>query len=167
MVLRDFPGLLVLAVDLSHVGPRFGDTPLTRTLAEEARRRDLGFLERLAEGEPEAALAFLGANPTRIDGVEVVASLLPSSGKGRGRSWPTAWTRGPHPKRRGGGHPGPLKSPRFGTTRRPGRRTARAPFLGAPLWERARKVGGQARRGLRESLLARGVQAFTHDKGVA
>lgn len=77
MVLRDFPGLLVLAVDLSHVGPRFGDTPLTRTLAEEARRRDLGFLERLAEGEPEAALAFLGANPTRIDGVEVVASLLP------------------------------------------------------------------------------------------
>jgi len=77
VVLRDFPGLLVLAVDLSHVGPRFGDTPLTRTLAEEARRRDLGFLERLAEGEPEAALAFLGANPTRIDGVEVVASLLP------------------------------------------------------------------------------------------
>ncbi|BCZ86814.1 MEMO1 family protein [Thermus thermophilus] len=77
VVLRDFPGLLVLAVDLSHVGPRFGDTPLTRTLAEEARRRDLGFLERLAEGEPEAALAFLGANPTRIDGVEVVGSLLP------------------------------------------------------------------------------------------
>lgn len=27
VVLRDFPGLLVLAVDLSHVGPCFGDTP--------------------------------------------------------------------------------------------------------------------------------------------
>ncbi len=77
VAMRDFPGLLVLAVDLSHVGPRFGDPPLTRPLAEEARRRDLGFLQRLAEGEPEAALAFLGANPTRIDGVEVVASLLP------------------------------------------------------------------------------------------
>ncbi|ADW21570.1 AmmeMemoRadiSam system protein B [Thermus scotoductus] len=77
VVRKDYPGLLVLAVDLSHVGPRFGDPPLSRTLAAEARRRDLGFLERLAEGEPEAALAFLGANPTRIDGVEVVASLLP------------------------------------------------------------------------------------------
>jgi len=77
VVQRDYPGLLVLAVDLSHVGPRFGDGPLTRSLAAEARRRDLGFLERLSQGEPEAALAFLGPNPTRIDGVEVVASLLP------------------------------------------------------------------------------------------
>jgi len=77
VVLRDFPGLLVLAVDLSHVGPRFGDKPLSRPLAEEARRRDLGFLERLAQGEPEAALAHLGANPTRVDAVEVVASLSP------------------------------------------------------------------------------------------
>ncbi|WP_167764490.1 AmmeMemoRadiSam system protein B [Thermus tengchongensis] len=77
VVLRDFPGLLVLAVDLSHVGPRFGDKPLSRPLAEEARKRDLGFLERLAQGEPEAALAFLGGNPTRVDAVEVVASLIP------------------------------------------------------------------------------------------
>ncbi|MDM7323850.1 MAG: AmmeMemoRadiSam system protein B, partial [Thermus sp.] len=77
VVLRDYPGLLVLAVDLSHVGPRFGDPPLSPTLAEEARRRDLGFLERLSRGEPEAALAHLGNNPTRIDGVEVVRSLAP------------------------------------------------------------------------------------------
>ncbi len=77
MVQRDYPGLLVLAVDLSHVGPRFGDGPLTRSLAAEARRRDLGFLERLAQGEPEAALAVLGGNPTRVDAVEVVASLSP------------------------------------------------------------------------------------------
>lgn len=77
VVLKDFPGLLVLAVDLSHVGPRFGDEPLSRSLAEEARRRDQGFLERLAQGEPEAALAHLGANPTRVDAVEVVASLVP------------------------------------------------------------------------------------------
>jgi hypothetical protein len=59
------------------VGPRFGDEPLSRPLAEEARRRDLGFLERLAQGEPEAALAFLGENPTRIDATEVVGSLAP------------------------------------------------------------------------------------------
>ncbi|MFN4072052.1 MAG: AmmeMemoRadiSam system protein B [Thermus sp.] len=77
VVLKDHPGLLVLAVDLSHVGPRFGDQPLSRSLAEEARRRDLGFLERLAQGEPEAALAFLGENPTRVDAVEVVKSLAP------------------------------------------------------------------------------------------
>ncbi|WP_234554391.1 AmmeMemoRadiSam system protein B [Thermus caliditerrae] len=77
VVLKDFPGLLVLAVDLSHVGPRFGDKPFSRPLAEEARKRDLGFLERLAQGEPEAALAFLGGNPTRVDAVEVVASLIP------------------------------------------------------------------------------------------
>ncbi|WP_243090830.1 AmmeMemoRadiSam system protein B [Thermus neutrinimicus] len=77
VVLKDHPGLLVLAVDLSHVGPRFGDQPLSRSLAEEARRRDLGFLERLAQGEPEAALAFLGGNPTRVDAVEVVKSLAP------------------------------------------------------------------------------------------
>lgn len=85
LVLRDYPGLLVLAVDLSHVGPRFGDPPLSRTLAEEARRRDLGFLKRLAQGEPEAALAHLGANPTRIDAVEVVKSLasLLAGRKGR------------------------------------------------------------------------------------
>gem|GEM_PF-5500993 len=38
---------------------------------------DLGFLERLAQGEPEAALAFLGENPTRIDATEVVGSLAP------------------------------------------------------------------------------------------
>ncbi|WP_243029474.1 AmmeMemoRadiSam system protein B [Thermus altitudinis] len=77
VVLRDYPGLLVLAVDLSHVGPRFGDPPLSRPLAEEARRRDLGFLEKLAQGEVEAALAHLGANPTRVDAVEVVRSLAP------------------------------------------------------------------------------------------
>ncbi|MCS7219502.1 MAG: AmmeMemoRadiSam system protein B [Thermus sp.] len=77
VVLRDYPGLLVLAVDLSHVGPRFGDPPLSRSLAEEARKRDLGFLEGLAQGEPEAALARLGANPTRLDATEVVASLAP------------------------------------------------------------------------------------------
>jgi Predicted dioxygenase len=77
VVLKDHPGLVVLAVDLSHVGPRFGDEPLSRPLAEEARRRDLGFLERLAQGEPEAALAFLGENPTRIDATEVVGSLAP------------------------------------------------------------------------------------------
>lgn len=77
VVRKDYPGLLVLAVDLSHVGPRFGDPPLSRTLAAEARRRDLGFLERLAQGEPEAALAVLGGNPTRVDAVEVVASLSP------------------------------------------------------------------------------------------
>ncbi len=77
MVLRDYPGLLVLAVDLSHVGPRFGDPPLARPLAEEARRRDQGFLERLAQGRPQAALAHLGANPTRVDAVEVVATLAP------------------------------------------------------------------------------------------
>jgi len=76
-VLSEHPGLLVLAVDLSHVGPRFGDKPLSRPLAEEARRRDLGFLGRLAQGEPEAALAHLGANPTRVDATEVVASLSP------------------------------------------------------------------------------------------
>lgn len=77
LVLKDHPGLVVLAVDLSHVGPRFGDGPFSRPLAEEARRRDLGFLERLAQGEPEAALAVLGGNPTRVDAVEVVASLTP------------------------------------------------------------------------------------------
>ncbi|TBH21961.1 AmmeMemoRadiSam system protein B [Thermus thermamylovorans] len=77
VVLRDYPGLLVLAVDLSHVGPRFGDQPFSRPLAEEARRRDLGFLEWLAQGKPEGALAHLGANPTRVDAVEVVASLSP------------------------------------------------------------------------------------------
>ncbi len=78
VVLGEYPGLVVLAVDLSHVGPRFGDPPLGRPLAEEARQRDLGFLERLAQGEPEAALAFLGPNnPTRIDATEVVASLAP------------------------------------------------------------------------------------------
>ncbi|MCH1928467.1 MEMO1 family protein, partial [Shewanella sp. C31] len=42
VVQGDFPGLLVLAVDLSHVGPRFGDAPLSRPLAQEARRRDRG-----------------------------------------------------------------------------------------------------------------------------
>ena len=75
MVLKDHPGLVVLAVDLSHVGPRFGDKPFSRPLAAEARRRDLGFLERLAQGKPEEALGHVGANPTRIDAVEVVASL--------------------------------------------------------------------------------------------
>ncbi len=77
VVLAEHPGLLALAVDLSHVGPRFGDPPFSRPLAEEARRRDLGFLGRLAQGEPEAALAHLGANPTRVDATEVVASLSP------------------------------------------------------------------------------------------
>ncbi len=77
LLLKERPGLLVLAVDLSHVGPRFGERPLDLGLAEEARRRDRGFLERLAEGKPQEALAYLGPNPTRIDGVEVVASLLP------------------------------------------------------------------------------------------
>ncbi|GGN00618.1 MEMO1 family protein [Thermus composti] len=77
VVLKERPGLLVLAVDLSHVGPRFGDPPLSPPLAQEARRRDLGFLEKLAQGEPEAALAHLGRNPTRLDALEVVASLSP------------------------------------------------------------------------------------------
>lgn len=85
MVLKDHPGLVVLAVDLSHVGPRFGDKPFSRPLAEEARRRDLGFLERLAQGEPEAALAFLGGNATRVDAVEVVASLSPLLSGRRGQ----------------------------------------------------------------------------------
>lgn len=77
VLLEEKPGLVVLAVDLSHVGPRFGDPPLARPLAERARRQDLGFLEALAQGKPEAALGHLGSNPTRIDAVEVVASLAP------------------------------------------------------------------------------------------
>ncbi|AFV75981.1 AmmeMemoRadiSam system protein B [Thermus oshimai] len=77
VLMGEFPGLLVLAVDLSHVGPRFGDRPLDPALAEAAREKDLGFLERLARGEAEGALAHLGRNPTRIDAVEVAATLLP------------------------------------------------------------------------------------------
>ncbi len=77
VLLEEKPGLLVLAVDLSHVGPRFGDPPLSPALAQEARRRDQGFLKALAEGRAHEALALLGGNPTRLDATEVVGSLLP------------------------------------------------------------------------------------------
>lgn len=77
VLLPDYPGLVVLAVDLSHVGPRFGDRPLDPALAEEARGRDVGFLEGLIRGEAPLALGRLGHNPTRVDAVEVVATALP------------------------------------------------------------------------------------------
>lgn len=76
-LLGERPGLVVLAVDLSHVGPRFGDPPLSPALAQEARRRDRGFLEALAQGRAGQGLALLGQNPTRVDATEVVGSLLP------------------------------------------------------------------------------------------
>ena len=53
-----------------------GALALLKTLPQVASARLQG-RSVVFEGEPEAALAFLGANPTRIDGVEVVASLLP------------------------------------------------------------------------------------------
>lgn len=68
VVLRDYPGLLVLAVDLSHVGPRFGDPPLSPTLAEEARRRDLGFLERLSRGNRKPPWPIWEITPPALTG---------------------------------------------------------------------------------------------------
>ena len=80
--LQDWPAFLVLAVDLSHVGPRFGDAPFAPPLAQRARGKDLAFLQALAQGQPEEALGLLGQNPTRIDAVEVVRSVRKALPKG-------------------------------------------------------------------------------------
>ncbi|MGQ9753492.1 MAG: AmmeMemoRadiSam system protein B [Thermaceae bacterium] len=82
--LKDRPAFLVLAVDLSHVGPRFGDEPFSPSLAQRARGKDTLFLQALAAGKPEEAVAGLGHNPTRIDAVEVVRlaqKALPKGGE--------------------------------------------------------------------------------------
>lgn len=82
--LKDRPAFLVLAVDLSHVGPRFGDPPFSPPLARAARQKDLAFLQALAGGRPMEAVLALGQNPTRIDAVEVVraaAKALPPRGE--------------------------------------------------------------------------------------
>ncbi len=84
LLLKDRPSFLVLAVDLSHVGPRFGDAPFSLPVAKRAREKDLGFLQALAQGRPDEALWSLGQNPTRIDAVEVVRAArkaLPPGGE--------------------------------------------------------------------------------------
>ncbi len=66
---REAPFFPLLAVDLSHVGGRFGHGGIERNLKETAERTDRGYLEALAQGAFEEAFERLAAreNPTYID----------------------------------------------------------------------------------------------------
>lgn len=91
---KSHPFFPLLAVDLSHVGGRFGHGPINRALADRARRTDLSYLRQLARGEFEAAFQDLKAqqNQTHID---ALGSALAASRVIRGQGELLAYTLSP------------------------------------------------------------------------
>ena len=83
------PTVMVAGVDLSHIGPRFGDDrEATPAWAEEIRRRDLTTLTQLAEGNREAFVreTVSEGNDRRICGFGALYSLLSLIAPARGQA---------------------------------------------------------------------------------
>jgi AmmeMemoRadiSam system protein B len=75
----DRPVCVVGGVDLSHVGPRFGDAePVGPALAAQARAFDLGALERVVAGDAEGFWRIVAAdgNRRRVCGLGAIYTVL-------------------------------------------------------------------------------------------
>lgn len=82
------PTLIVAGVDLSHLGPRFGDPgEVSASRAEEIGRRDRATLERLATGDAAGFVAEIlrEGNDRRLCGFGALYALLALLGPTRGR----------------------------------------------------------------------------------
>ncbi|MFA0750979.1 MAG: hypothetical protein SLRJCFUN_001382, partial [Candidatus Fervidibacter sp.] len=83
----DEPVTLVVSVDLSHVGQRFGDRqPITAATLRWLEAKDCQFLQLIAEGDAEGAIAFLQRedNARRVDAYPAVYVALKVLGEVKG-----------------------------------------------------------------------------------
>ena len=152
VVLKDHPGLVVLAVDLSHVGPRFGDEPRTRSCAALAWLRGPQVRGRAPEPPPGGGGQAAGpglsgaARPGRARGRLGLPGgkphphrrhrgggkpRPPPPGQARGGPGPPPGPRGPHLKRGGGRNLGLLSTPPWLLPRRGPHKDAPEPAMGS------------------------------------
>lgn len=83
----DEPVTLVVSVDLSHMGQRFGDRqPITAATLRWLEAKDRQFLQLIAEGDAEGAIAFLQRedNARRVDAYPAVYVALKVLGEVKG-----------------------------------------------------------------------------------
>lgn len=83
----DEPVTLVVSVDLSHVGQRFGDRqPITAATLRWLEAKDRQFLQLIAEGDAEGVIAFLQRedNARRVDAYPAVYVALKALGEPKG-----------------------------------------------------------------------------------
>ncbi len=82
------PVIVIAGVDLSHMGPRFGDAEtLGPSLAATARAGDLGALERVAAGDAEGfwQAVMADGNRRRVCGLSAIYTVLRVLAPVRGR----------------------------------------------------------------------------------
>ena len=79
--------LHVAGVDLSHVGPRFGEPPLDAEASERLRRTDDGALVAAATGDADAWFSSIaaGGDATSICGFSPTYCMLRCAEPGEGR----------------------------------------------------------------------------------
>jgi len=77
----------VAGVDLSHVGPRFGDPPLDEGMKREIEARDRAALEAARQGDADAWFATIAehGDSTRICGLAPTYAMLRCAAPGAGR----------------------------------------------------------------------------------
>ncbi|HLW59223.1 MAG TPA: AmmeMemoRadiSam system protein B [bacterium] len=80
------PVIVVGGVDLSHVGPRFGDAEAADSLAAMARQGDLAALDRVVEGDAEGfwRTVMADGNRRRVCGLSAIYTVLRVLASSRG-----------------------------------------------------------------------------------